>query len=147
MSENTTTTASTPDTSGNGTPFSDEQLAHLLKLAEKERERQAKAEEAKEARKRANNRPVGPDGKEMSASAGFVTVAAQLISEWARIYAKDPAQFMRKVRDQVVPIMVTVGNTPSIVAGPTYDGNRKTLQAFMPEPGTRPVDAPKSDGK
>lgn len=150
MSENTTNPASTPDTNGTVdvmSQLSPERLNYLLRLAEKDAERQAKADEAKEARKRANNRPTGPDGKEMTAGAGFVTVAAQLISEWARIYEADPAQFLDRVKSQVVPILVSVGNTPSVLAGPTYDSNRRTLQAFMPPTGTKPVPAPKSDSK
>ena len=155
MSENTGTVDTTAtngngnDDATNGTTLNAEQLNYLLGLAAKEQERKAKAEEAKEARRRANGRPIDPaTGKEVPAATAFLMSEATLLKNWIDTYAGDPEQFVNRMRDQFVPMIVALADTPSVMMASAYDNNRRTLNAWKVPANLKPTapattDAPK----
>ncbi len=91
-----------------------------------------KAEEAKQARIRANNRPTDKDGEEKPASLAYAHRSAELLARWAITYQHDPTKFMERVVSEFQPNVEEMGNTDRKLAGVTYDSKRRDLERMFP---------------
>lgn len=107
-----------------------DQLAAFLKWQEKEAIRKAKLEEAKEARKRTNNRGLNPDGTERNATQAFLASVGALLANWATAYAEDPDQLVRRIREQLIPSVNAVANTASTQMAGAQDQFRQLLNQY-----------------
>lgn len=133
---------STVTDNGSAPSMTAEQLAAFQAWQVKEAQRIEKAEQAKELRKRQNNRPMNADGTEMNATQAFLTVLSDLQREYARVYANDPATFVRRMEEQITPAITAVASTPSTLMAGSLDQARRLLAAYMPPADSKPVPAP-----
>jgi len=145
MSETTTITQNgTADTAAMDT----DQLAAFLKWQEKEAARKAKLEEAKEARKRTNNRGLNPDGTERNATQAFLAAIGALLDNWATSYAEDPEQLVRRIREQLIPSVNAVANTASTQMAGAQDQFRQLLNQYhAPAKASTPAPTGKDSAK
>lgn len=140
MSENTTNSNGTATIDPSALAADPELLAQLLVLKAKDDERKAKLEAAKEARKRSNDRGKNADGTERSATQAFVVEAAALMANWAESYEEDPAQLVRRIREQFIPALTAVGNTASTQMAGAQDQFRQLFKAYRaPAKATAPT--------
>lgn len=126
MSENTA------KASGNSVSaaLDDAQLKAFAEWQEKERIRKEKLEQAKLARQAANKRPVNADGTEMNASQAFLHAVAGLLDNYVSAYADDSETLTRRLREQVIPAITAVANSPSTAMAGSQDRFRQLLDQY-----------------
>jgi hypothetical protein len=134
MSESTDTT----------TTIDAEQFAQFQAFQAKQAADKAKAEAAKVARKRANNRPLDASGEEMPAGQSYVKIQADYLAAVLDVYQNDPDSLVRSLTDVLLPTMQRVAHAPRLAQASTYDQERKVILAGSPPEGTLPVPTPKS---
>ena len=145
MSENSNGTVATINPTAG---MDADQLAAFLKWQEKEAIRKAKLEEAKEARKRTNNRGLNPDGTERNATQAFLASVGGLLSNWADAYAADPEQLVRRIKEQLIPSVNAVANTASTQMAGAQDQFRQLLNQYhAPAKATTPAPTAGKDAK
>jgi hypothetical protein len=147
MSENTAQTITTAD--GTTATLDGELLKQLLALKAKDDERVAKANKAKEDRKRTNARGTMPDGvTERNATQALYAAAGAVVQNWVESYREDPAQALVRMETQLVPMLVGLSNTPSISMAGAQDGKRHEMGAwYAPHAATqenKPAETAKS---
>lgn len=121
------------------TTLSEEELLEFLQLKAKARKAKERADAAAAERKRLNGRPIDPEtGKELPASVAFFQVEATWLENWLTTYANDPAKFMQRIRDQFLPMVVSLSQTPSSLMSTEFDSNRRTMRAWMVPANVQP---------
>ena len=141
MSESTITQGT------NGT-MDQEQLAAFLAWQQKEADRKAKLAAAAEQRKRANDRGKMADGTDRNATQAFLASAAELLDNWASAYAQDPDQLVRRIREQLIPALNAVANTPSTTMAGAQDQFRHLMRGYhAPAKASTPAPTGKGDAK
>lgn len=140
MSENTNSSNGTATIDPAALAEDPNLLAQLLELKAKDDARKAKLAAAAEARKRSNDRGKNADGTDRSATQAFVVEAAALLANWAESYEEDPAQLVRRIREQLIPAFTAVGNTASTQMAGAQDQFRQLMKAYRaPAKATAPT--------
>jgi len=128
--------------------MSPEQLAAFQAWQAKEAVRKQRLEEAKEARKRTNNRGLNPDGSERNATQAFLAAVGSLLDNWATSYAEDPDQLVRRIREQLIPSVNAVANTASTQMAGAQDQFRQLLNQYhAPAKASTPAPSGKDSAK
>ena len=116
--------------------------AQLKDLKEKDDKRRQRLAEAAAERKRTNNRGKMPDGEtDRNPAQAYLNSLGQLLRNWTTMYAKDPAQIVRRLNEQLIPSIIAASNTASTQMGAGMDARRGDYNEWH---AVTEVEAPKA---